>query len=331
MMKSVLFSITVSLLSLPSESCEPIHLVMTRASGSRPTYSSSTGRLELKYPPSSVNMANIHGALKYVQTETIDNATGYQRCERKNKVSQILFFNVTVCNPDPSIAYFNAPPHDFNEFGAFLSMDNGQCHAQDTYCSQLEWTALGPFVGFQNQSADVRAPTHESYWYSLPGECPTQAWSSKTPECKTDHPGGRCPTGKQPDGKQCTWAAEFLGHVELDELIGIRTRWNNQTQAMFQSSFEYCQAGHVEFQRDASTYEFIDGLDFWKDPLNPSKNAWRVQQLVDMYHNRKLYPHNMPLPDSNALNRLNPSCTDTLPECRHRACARDSSQHCINL
>ena len=58
---------------------------------------------------------------------------------------------------------------------------------------------------------------HASY-YAVPGHCATKPFSEKSDACRKAEPGGEC---AHPDGSaHCTWHAEPLGHVTLDELMG---------------------------------------------------------------------------------------------------------------
>ena len=54
-------------------------------------------------------------------------------------------------------------------------------------------------------------------YFSLPGPCATKPYAEKSDACRAADPGGEC---AHPDGgAHCTWHAEPLGHVTLDELM----------------------------------------------------------------------------------------------------------------
>ena len=54
-------------------------------------------------------------------------------------------------------------------------------------------------------------------YFSLPGPCATKPYAEKDDACRAADPGGEC---AHPDGgAHCTWHAEPLGHVTLDELM----------------------------------------------------------------------------------------------------------------
>ena len=54
-------------------------------------------------------------------------------------------------------------------------------------------------------------------YFSLPGPCATKPYADKDDACRHADPGGEC---AHPDGSaHCTWHAEPLGHVTLDELM----------------------------------------------------------------------------------------------------------------
>lgn len=329
MIKGLLLLIAL-VASVQAQACKPIKVVMTRASGASAVYHNDTGRLEPRFPPSSVNMASVEGALKYVQSETIDHVTGYAQCRRKNDVAFIHFYEVEFCNSDESIKKFQ---QQFQEYGFFLTMDAGACH-DNKYCSNLVKSGnpyMGPFVGFQDQTGDPRAPAKESYWYSLPGECPLKEWGQKSDECIENEPSGSCPEGMTPDGISCTWTAKLLGQVNLDELVGIKDIVNDATGSPFENSVEYCQAGNIEFRRHPQTYDFIEGLDFWRNPIDREANAQRVQKLLEMYNDVNRNPHNIAIPNVSG----NPKCYETVRICGDgkepltRRCVRNSAQYCV--
>ena len=288
------------------------------------------------------------GALKYIITEAIDIHTGATNdtngCRRKNEINYIHFYKVTFCNPDAALWWFNPSRpsgymnflgFDTKEFGDYLTFDKGQCH-DNTNCKMLHGEEghpdLGPWVGIQHQASDPRNPTREAYWYSIPGECPLKLWSgpnAKDKICIQTKSSGRCAHNQEPDGDSCIWSSEFLGQVNLDHLAGITTLLNPQTGEHYKNYEEYCLAGNVEFERDPTTYEMIQGLSFYKYPLNKDANEERVRMLLEHYMNSELYPHNAQLPVISG----NAPCYSAVRACGDgrqgtRVCYRDESQVC---
>lgn len=321
-------------------------LLMTRASGSEASYNASTNTWATAYPLSSVNTANMAGALKYVLTETIDYDTGVTNttddgCSRKNGVQYIHFYEFTICNPDNALWWFNyreggswndSASYNEGEYGKYVTFDSGKCHGSP-YCRTFHGDSgapkLGPFVGFQDVSTDDRNPTVGAYWYSLPGECPEEEWgSTKTDECIAEEPSGRCEDGTEPDGETCTWAYEMMGQVNLDDLVGITALTNPNTGTTYSNFSEYCLDGNKEFVRNNDTFEFVSGLDFWKDPKTEVGNTKRYDELLVKYADGA---DNKPLPSVATYKTSNPRCYTSCPDCfesNAETCERDDSMYC---
>lgn len=181
-----------------------------------------------------------------------------------------------------------------------------------------------------DQSNGDRNPTEHAAWYSLPGSCPTQPWTKKNNACLESFPGGRCATGI-PDGVLCTWSSRLLGQVSLDELSGLTQIINPATKLPFVNATEFCMAGGIEFERDARTFEFVDGLEFWKAPLSEAQNKIRIARLLELYtadrRNEKL-----PLPAN--LRAKNPRCFSSSPGCfdvqtQEGTCVRNDEMKCL--
>jgi hypothetical protein len=320
---------------------------MTRAVGNKADF--VNGKWTTKYGLSTVNTAGINGALKYIMTETIDFATGYTNstegeCGRKNWVNYIHFYKVKVCNPDAALWWFNirkagyggdSAAYNYGEYGQYLTMDGGECHGEeDKFCDYLHGTnnkpKLGPYVGWQDVSKDVRNPTPKAYWYSLPGECPSKTWAAgKSDDCIAKEPTGLCAAGVVPDGVKCTWQYELIGQVNIDDLAGITSIENPATGKNFVDAQEYCLAGNKEFVRDAETFDFVSGLDFWKDPLDEQANLKRIDALLALYATGA---NNIPLPAAATLQSSNPRCYISNPLCfknNAETCTRNTEQLCV--
>ena len=334
LVRKVLVAFSLLVQSIEAAACKPVTLLMTHASSVAATFRNDEWTLPGGL--STVNTANIAGALQYIMLEAIDSTTGYvrsgNRCTRKNGIAYIHFLEVTFCNPDPTLSWFNQGSSKFSEYGQFLPMQAGVCHS-DPYCATLhgfnDAPNLGPYVGFRDMSAQARNPTPGAYWYSLPGECPLFPVSEKSAQCKAAHRSGECPKGRTPDGNACTWSYKVLGQVQLDDLVGITAVRNPATGAMFKTAQEYCLAGHVEFQRNPTTFDFVRGLAFWRNPKHPAANTQRVQKLLERYATGS---NNIALPTAESLILSNPACYTSSPGCfdgQRSVCARDSSMRCL--
>ena len=86
-------SVLTALVALPAAvyggACQPVNLIMTRASGSAAIF--VDGQWSTAFGLSNINMASVGGALHYVMTEAIDKVTGYTNntedgCHRKHLV-----------------------------------------------------------------------------------------------------------------------------------------------------------------------------------------------------------------------------------------------------
>ena len=68
------------------------------------------------------------------------------------------------------------------------------------------------------------AAYEHAMYYALPGACASRPFANKTDECRAAEPGGECAHLREVDGDaDCTWHAEPLGHVTLEELMGTDT------------------------------------------------------------------------------------------------------------
>lgn len=254
-----------------------------------------------------------------------------------------------MCQTDAALWWFNkegrrAPygpkadsesgdTYSLGEFGYFISFDDGACHDENTFCHYLignqKRPKLGPYIGMQNVSSDPRNPTRQSYWYSLPGYCPMHKWGKKNKGCDNKTPSGRCPEGMIPDGDRCTWSYQMLGQVNLDDMVGITSIENNQTEKNFTGHYEYCKAGFVEFERNSS-YHMVDGLSFWEDPLDLEANEARVSKMMAFYAQDE---RNIALPSVKTLEALNPRCFQSRPGCHwgnQETCRRNEEMLCVD-
>nr|AIG56133.1 secreted protein [Achlya hypogyna] len=242
----------------------------------------------------SVNLASVEGALKYVQSECI-NAPDLQLCQRKNKVKNIVFYDITIAQPNASLAQFMDNTAVYPEYGPFLAMDGGACTASGTSlpteCLQyngLNGTVdLGPFVGGVPVTTDARALYPNTIWYSYPNSCVQQTWAKKTPACREAFKGGLCPFGTKPDGVKCTFSYTILGWISLDDLVGITSMKNPATDQKFANYSEFCNAKLTEFSAtllpNNSWADVKSDLKFWASPNDEAANVARAKAVVTSY------------------------------------------------
>lgn len=207
------------------------------------------------YPPDNTDLASAAGVMWYLHNEVV------RICPRKFGITRILRYNVTVFNP-PAVFGVKA-----GQFGHFVQFDSGKCTVDG--CNALWQQPTGYMVGCQPQAETFHY--HNSFWYSIPGSCPSKDFSSKTPDCEAAEPGGKCdsPTG----APTCTWSAVLDGEVQLDELSGIT------------NYAAFCAEGNVEYDlaMDAGR-----GNDFWDERNSDVKNKARVLKLMQLF--AKHYP-----------------------------------------
>ncbi|KAL4160860.1 hypothetical protein PRNP1_001418 [Phytophthora ramorum] len=69
----------------------------------------------------TVNTASVEGALMYVQAEGINVNEQSVKCERKNSMQYVVFYELTIVQPTYGIKYYES--HTPPEYGEFVAMD----------------------------------------------------------------------------------------------------------------------------------------------------------------------------------------------------------------
>jgi len=245
------------------------------------------------YPMQNVNMASLAGVMWYLHREVVGSTP------RKFHVTRILRYFVTV---KITRDYYNTTP---SQFGPFVAFDSGSAKGR----SDL-WRDYGFVVGCQlvdpslfnyvarhseSPACHPRAsyPCRAPKWYSLPGPCPEEKQLQKTPACRSEWPGGMCPSAAVTGAHHCTYFADPAGEIRLDELEGIgnyQDWWisaNKTTGARVPN-------GNVEysFELDAGI-----GMGFW-DGRHDRENCTRRMESVRRLFRRKypMYPAELPEP-----------------------------------
>ncbi|EEY58861.1 uncharacterized protein PITG_11848 [Phytophthora infestans T30-4] len=289
-----------------SRSFQKVTSLQARVQGDMPQWDTANQRLVSEYYDTfdekyralldTVNMAAIEGALKYVQAECI-NASVVTDCERKNGVQYVVFYQTTVVQPTAAMDFYANATDEYDfaiEHCPFLPLDGGRCNPNpdgtfpdvcNQYIGVNGQPDLGFCVGGTLQDNEVIAPYPHNYWFSFPNSCPQSRWSDKTDACRAEYAGGLCPLGVDPDGETCTFSYEVLGYIPLDDVVGITSLVNPQTNSNYANYTEFCEAGGVEFSVTVSGDEvaWLDGLEFWANPGDSAANAERAEKLVAAY------------------------------------------------
>lgn len=220
---------------------------------------------------SNDDLASLSGAVWYLHNEVV-----VQSCPRKFDITRVIRLKVTMRNTDKLY------PERKSMFGPFAIFDSGACHT----CEDDYYNKLGYVVGCQTPGASDKY-TYNGYppiWYSLPGECPSEAFVNKTFFCKVKHAGGQCSLKRKPDGSSCTFTYEEAGSVGIAELYG-----NNFDYPA------YCAEGTDVREYDPATDKGNHGMDFWNGKDDVVANAKRVEVLRTFF--KKKYPKMPELPE----------------------------------
>jgi hypothetical protein len=325
----------------------PVRVVQARVQSDSPILvegalvsSFGKGKLDAGYLSSldSVNTASVEGALMYVQAEAINIATRSEenRCVRKTKVANVVFYEILIAQTNETIAQFQES-WETPEYGPMIAMDSGRCTPLEgddklpVECYQFNGEKgqpnLGPFVGGTNKEESDRAPYPGNYWFSFPNTCPTQGWANKTDDCRASTRKGLCPVGIAPNGVECTFAYNILGWVPIDDVVGITSIENNATGKPYANFTEWCKDSkdHVEFEYDEASKELKQSLPFWEEPLDKTANAARTEAMLAAYEtlltegssqvDPKVAAAFKALPTPEELAKVNPPCYKTVASC----------------
>jgi hypothetical protein len=314
---------------------EQVTSIQARVQGDAPVWDATSKAWLSKYGSTTeekyrsvmdtVNTASVEGALMFVQAEGINVNEQSVKCERKNKMQYVVFYEMSIVQPTYAIA--ESQSHDPVEYTGFVAMDGGKCTDQGSDLSpeckqyygldgELEF---GASVGAELKSSDPRAPYPGNYWFSFPNSCADQLREKKTDACRAEHAGGLCPMGTQPDGDKCAFSYKILGYLNIDDLVGI-TSLKSTAGVTYANYTEFCKDGGVEFDAEntGSGFKVKDSLKFWEEPGDEKANSQRAEAMVTMYN--KLAPNAKvgtmtPLPEIADLAKANPKCYENSEKC----------------
>ncbi|CAH0518129.1 unnamed protein product [Peronospora belbahrii] len=307
----------------------PVTVIQARIQGDAPVWNEDVkmwlskfgDTTELAYMNNldTVNTASVEGALMFVQAEGINVNEQSVKCERKNKMQYVVFYEVTILQPTYGVKYYedHTPP----EYGKFVAMDGAKCTDEGSDLSEdckvyygLDGEKdIGPMVGSNMQTSDPRAPYVDNYWFSYPNSCAQKLREDKTDECRTKYPGGLCALGVKPDGDNCTFSYKILGYLNIDDLVGI-------TEMGYSNYTEFCEDGLVEFKatNTGRGFEVEESIDFWQNPGDEDANSNRTSIMVKMYNelaSNGTSSNMTPLPSVEKLTAANPKCYENSKAC----------------
>jgi hypothetical protein len=268
----------------------------------------------------------------------------------------VVLYEILIAQTNETIAQFS-DTWNIPEYGPMIPMDSGRCtplKGDDVFppeCLQFNGDKgqpnIGPFIGGGLKDDDIRAPYPNTYWFSFANTCPLKVWGEKNDAnnaCRASTRKGLCDIGQAPDGITCTYAYDVLGWVPIDDVVGI-TAIKDDNGKPYKNFTTWCQANtdHIEFAGDDKTGKMDKGLDFWKDPLNKTRNNERATKVVTLYQEildgefksgliaESDLKNFKSLPDPKDMSAKNPPCYKTVPSCNTAPGCRRSgfSQLCI--
>ena len=124
-------------------------------------------------------------------------------------------------------------------------------------------------------------------FFSLPGRCSDKVWADKDEACMAADPGGECPPGRSPSGETgCTWRAEPLGHVTLNQMVDIddEEAWCRRWGA---SGREY-----VGTHGDGGV-----GTCFWARRASPAASDERAAKVLALFERKYPGTSDRPVPE----------------------------------
>eukprot|EP00930_Biecheleria_cincta_P041126 TRINITY_DN2816_c0_g1_i2.p1 TRINITY_DN2816_c0_g1~~TRINITY_DN2816_c0_g1_i2.p1 ORF type:complete len:461 (-),score=63.22 TRINITY_DN2816_c0_g1_i2:290-1480(-) len=246
------------------------------------------------YPPYNTNAASLGGVLWYLHNEIVPycytTPSGGKFGFRRYYKTRIIRYKITMRATTPLY-------RKGMNFGVRMAFDAGK--NTGAYGMTKGFENYGYFVGCNilghgpYPTCPSAQGTKEGFcpmrygeaaaWYSLPGECPSQTFFSKSPACKKQEPGGFC-AGTPTGASDCTWNYEKAGEINIDELVGITPR--------FKSHYAFCKQGcleYVKFSAQGKKDVGKCGIHFWDHERDAVKNQWRIRKLDEAF--KKKYPH----------------------------------------
>eukprot|EP00929_Paragymnodinium_shiwhaense_P012630 TRINITY_DN12001_c0_g1_i1.p1 TRINITY_DN12001_c0_g1~~TRINITY_DN12001_c0_g1_i1.p1 ORF type:complete len:697 (+),score=130.89 TRINITY_DN12001_c0_g1_i1:24-2114(+) len=249
------------------------------------------------YPVENVNLGTMGGVLWYLHNEIIQTCSGAGGIggsrvggtgvwgDRKFQISRIRRVKISMKATQPLL-------DKGMNWGPLCSYDAGECTGphRGTYWSGVgsgwgsknEWDEYGFILGcgrvglwpHQHWHSGWKYP--DAFWYSVAGPCPAVQYGKRWDTCTLEMPGGKCevPTG----AGNCTYSVEEAGDIDLDELVGIKPKW--ESRAAFCSQ---CGAEGSAWSAGGC------GLNFWGANIwDEASNKAQVEKALEMFEEK--YP-----------------------------------------
>ncbi|KAG9404144.1 hypothetical protein AC1031_005683 [Aphanomyces cochlioides] len=306
---------------------QTVRTVQARVQNSPPAWNATMGRWVGNFvgsdpyisPMDSMTTASVEGALLYIQQKLGNDDPN---CTRAKNMSSIWIYEIQIVQPPASVAVYGSISAQVPEYGLFVDMTSGSCATPvgiPDECSELANltdTYYGQYVGARIERSSDYGDYNDTVWFSYPNSCVLQKYANKTAECRAAQPGGLCPLGVAPDGISCTFNYTILGHIALDDLVGITNMtFKNDSTRYYKDRTEFCLDGRIEFRLKNGGTSAESDVEFWKDGLNRTANAIRSRKLMDYYNKYRNMSNMKALPTVDTLRAQNPPCYVNSPRC----------------
>ncbi|CAK4235077.1 unnamed protein product [Aphanomyces euteiches] len=331
---------------------QTVRTIQARVQNSPPAWNATMGRWVGNFsgsdpyigPMDSMTTATVEGALLYIQQKLgNDDVT----CTRGKNMSSIWIYDITFVQPPPSVALYGPLSVQVPEYGHYVDMVSGSCDKSNGNpanmpgeCNEVANKSdvyYGPYVGATVKLDSDYGDYNDTLWFSYPNSCVLQKYANKTAECRAAQPGGLCPLGVAPDGIKCTFNYTILGHISLDDLVGITNMtFKNDSTRYYKDRTEFCLDGRIEYQFKNGGTTVQTDVEFWKDGLNRTMNSVRSRMLIEYYDKYRNKSNMKALPSVESLRAENPPCYMNNQRCASSkyGCSRSLlaqvCQHCTS-
>ncbi|CAK4704280.1 hypothetical protein AeMF1_003455 [Aphanomyces euteiches] len=307
---------------------QTIRSIQARVQNSPPLWNATMGRWVGNFagsdpyisPMDTMTTSSVEGALQYIQSKL---TSGDPNCTRNKNMSSIWIYDINVVQPPASVALFGTLSAQVLEYGLFVDMISGSCVSSTgtipDECRELANKSdayYGPYVGATVKQGSDYGDYNDTVWFSYPNSCVLEKYADKTAECRAVQPGGLCPLGVAPDGVNCTFNYTILGHIPLDDLVGITNMtFKNDSTRYYKDRTEFCKDGRIEYRVNDQSKTTESDLEFWKDGLNQTANSVRSRKLIDFYNTFRNKTNMVEFPSIGSLRANNPPCYVNSPRC----------------
>ena len=228
-----------------------------------------------------------------------------RRVLRYNVTSKSTMAAYNACHQDPYGCEHSPTPWSRqdepngvgHQFMRFVGFDRGK----------RAWSPVGmPSVGCTSAEINASFYHHEyegATYFALPGRCSSMEFDAVTEECLEVEPGGECANVTAVGKGDCTWYAEPLGEVSVDDLTGFDgdlehfchmggREWISDGDQTWDS---HCEKGGKAHPSDGQGRGRVAGNSptcFWDGRTDTARNRLRVQRLRQLFAQK--YPETIP-------------------------------------